>query len=99
MAKQLQVLPAAEEDLEAIFAYGVESFGFDRAFAFLEKFQRAFSLLCEFDLGSVFDDFSIDIELRRYVVEGYVIFFKRTSDFITIVRVLHGSQDVETQFS
>lgn len=97
MAKELFVLPQALDDLEAIFAYGVQAFGRDNAIIFLQKFQQSFSVLCQFDLGTSCED--IAPNLFRYVMGHYVIFFTRTSELVKIVRVLHGSQDINKQFS
>ncbi|HHF3830774.1 type II toxin-antitoxin system RelE/ParE family toxin [Haemophilus influenzae] len=97
MARRLFVNALARDDLQLIFDYGVERFGQIQAALFLDKFYDAFSLLCEFDVGVAC--FDIQPNLYRYVVQGYVIFFERTSSALNVLRVLHGSQDVEKQFS
>lgn len=97
MAKRLFISDLAKQDLQSIFNYGLQNFGELKAGLFIDKFQDAFSLLCEFDIGT--EEKGVGIDLLRYVMEHYVIFFTRTSELVKIVRVLHGSQDINKQFS
>ncbi|WP_239496808.1 type II toxin-antitoxin system RelE/ParE family toxin [Aggregatibacter kilianii] len=71
-------------------------FGHKSAVIFLDKFEKAFSQLCTFELGT--PCYYILSNLYRYVVEHYVVFFFRSSNEIKIIRVLHGSQDVKNKF-
>ena len=97
MSKQLFVSDLAEQDLQSIFDYGLRQFGVQQAEQFIDKFQEAFSLLCEFDIGTIENNISPD--LFRYVLGHYVIFFTRNEELVKVVRVLHGSRDVKRQFS
>lgn len=96
MAKRLFITPLAKQDLEHIFHYGAREFGVESAVNFLAKFENAFSLLMDFDIGTACPD--VKVGLFRYVVGRYVVFFFRSADEVRIVRILHGSRDVKNQF-
>lgn len=97
MTKELFIFPKVLDDLEIIFEYGVNAFGESNAINFLQEFQDAFSILCSFDLGTVCDEIRPD--LFRYIMGNYAIFFTRTNNAVSVVRVLHSSQDIKRQFS
>lgn len=97
MAKQLFIRPQAEIDLENIFYYGLSHFGQQKAAAFFERIKTNLDHLCLFEIGSAC--FEIYPNLYRHIVGNYVIFFFRSSHTIEIVRILHSSQDTQTQFN
>ncbi|KYK73110.1 type II toxin-antitoxin system RelE/ParE family toxin [Aggregatibacter actinomycetemcomitans] len=96
MVRKLYISPLARKDLESIFHYGMTEFGYKSTVLFLDKFEKAFSQLCDFDLGLPCD--YVLPNLYRYVVERYVVFYFRTTEEIKIIRILHGSQDVKNKF-
>ena len=79
----------AARDLDAIFDYGSEHWGVDRAAAYLESFDAQFRLLCEFpQLGTLRTDVAGDV--RSLTCGSHVIYFSSTAEMVTIARVLHG---------
>ncbi|MFB2768065.1 type II toxin-antitoxin system RelE/ParE family toxin [Pelatocladus sp. BLCC-F211] len=87
----------AEQDLEDIWTYLSQQ---DQLVADQQIAQilNRFPMLAQFpDMGRKRDD--LLKELRSFPVQPYVVFYTKISDGIEIVRVLHQSRDVESQFS
>lgn len=94
--KTLALYPEAIIDLENIFAYGLDKFGYAQAEHFLNKIEASLALLCEFEIGNACDE--VLPQLYRHVISPYTIFFFRSVTSVEVVRILHGSQDVASQF-
>ena len=85
--------PEAESDLDEIWWYIAQDSP-DNADRFLDRLQERFLALADFPkMGTRRDD--IQAGLRSQPVENYLIFYFPLADGIEIVRVLHGSRDVE----
>lgn len=62
-----------------------------------EAINRCFENLTSFPLrGSPRPDFGRDV--RSVIVQPYLIFYAVRPDRVTILRVLHGSRDIEAEF-
>jgi toxin ParE1/3/4 len=92
--------PRAEQDLEEI-AIHIGQKNHQAALRFLHAAERAFELLAHMPgIGSPWETTNpkfLDLRfhrIRRY--KNYLIFYKLTSDAIVVIRVLHGSRDLET---
>lgn len=86
--------PAAENDLDDIWWYIAQDSP-DNADRFLDRLEESFSALANFPkMGMSRDD--IQADLRSQPVGKYLIFYLPLADGIEIVRVLHGSRDVES---
>lgn len=96
MARLLKIRPLAQEDLEAIFYYGLQSFGEKQTDVFMERLEKNLTHLCSFDIGT--PCFDVLPNLFHYSVDKYTIFFFRSDNEIEIVRILHSSQDIMSKF-
>jgi toxin ParE1/3/4 len=89
-APSFHVHEKAERDLEQIFDYSVEQFGFVRAEEYIYKIEQVFRALAESpQLGRRFDP-----DVKRYLqypVESHCVFYAVTVDGVDIFRVLHQS--------
>lgn len=86
----------AEQDLEDIWFYLVKQ---DELLADkqIAKILDRFPMLSQFpDMGRQRDDLLTG--LRSFSIKPYIIFYAKIADGIEIVRVLHQSRDIETQF-
>lgn len=88
----------AMSDLSAIRHY----VALDRPVAadqLIEKFFRQFELIANHpQIGALYEN-PLRIELRSLTVKNYVIYYLHSDAEIQIVRVLHGSRDVEAPLS
>ncbi|MBT4866311.1 MAG: type II toxin-antitoxin system RelE/ParE family toxin [Planctomycetaceae bacterium] len=103
MSLQLRFRRLAEADIDASFLY-ICSDNSDAAFRFLDAIQRTADILCEIpDMGIIWEFADSRIPTTRVCpVRGfrnYLVFYQTVGDAIDIVRVLHGSRDIEAVFS
>ena len=86
----------AEADLAEILAYlsGHSRGAAERLVRGLTEKSRLLEQLPE--MGRPRDDLAPG--LRSVVVEKYVIFYQPTPDAVVIVRILHGSRDIDSLF-
>lgn len=90
---RLLIRPEAERDLDEIWWYIAQDSP-DNADRFLDRLQERFLTLADFPkMGASRDD--IQTGLRSQPVGSYLIFYFPLADGIEIIRVLHGSRDVE----
>lgn len=85
---QIKLKPKAEEDLETIFDYGANSFGFALASEYIHNLDEAFKLLANSPRLGMKQDV-IAKGLRSFQVSSHFIFFRFNEAELTIVRVLH----------
>jgi toxin ParE1/3/4 len=88
----------AKEDLKSIGRYTQETWGQVQRNKYLAALDKSFHRLAETpELGRSCDEIR---EGYRKLHEGrHVIFYHSMADGIEIVRVLHGSMDIETHLS
>jgi len=85
--------PEAENDLEEIWWFIAQDSP-DNADRFLDRIQETCLALSDFlKLGVSREELKTD--LRSHPVGNYLIFYFPLEDGIDIVRVLHGSRDIE----
>jgi toxin ParE1/3/4 len=87
----------AQIDIDGIFDYIAED-NIDAAEEFILKLDQKFALLAKNPMlgrsrGELFP------AMRSFPFGKYVIFYRAQEDDIVIMRVLHGSRDIETIFS
>lgn len=88
MSKILELRPSAEKDLEAIFEYTFDTWGWVQAESYQTLLFRAFSqLLDNPKLGSLSEH--NERQYRRWKSGKHVIFYRETSTGIAVIRVLH----------
>ncbi|WP_144281113.1 type II toxin-antitoxin system RelE/ParE family toxin [Chryseobacterium echinoideorum] len=98
MSKEFYALSKiADKDLEDIFDYTSDEFGFEQAEKYLLEIEEIFqNLILNLQLGKKRDEIKKD--LYSFPKDNYVIFYKILNKSIRIVRVLHGSRDVPKYF-
>lgn len=86
--------PQAENDLDEIWWYIAQD-NPSNADRFLDQIQERFLALADFPkMGTGRDD--LKAGLRSHPVGNYLIFYLPLPDGIEVVRVLHGSRDIES---
>jgi toxin ParE1/3/4 len=89
-----ELSPEADRDLENIFEYTADQFGLEQAIAYVSAFEAVFHRLFDTPhLGKHRRE--IRVGLRSLVKDQHIVFYRVLADRIRIVRVLHGSRDVQ----
>ena len=98
MSKTLYILSEiADKDLEDIFDYTFDEFGFDQAEKYLLEIEEIFqNLNANPQIGKKRDEIKQD--LYSFPKDNHIIFYRILDNHIRIVRVLHGSQDIPKYF-
>ncbi len=92
----LLISPEAEQDLVDIWLHIAEDQPVN-ADRFLERLQEKAQKLAEFtDMGV--DRLELAPGIKSFPVERYVLFYRPNEHGIELVRVLHGSRDVNLLF-
>ncbi len=87
--------PKAHRDLNDIWDYSVETWGYDQAEKYLRAMNRTFQMLSEKpDLGRLYDE--VHRGIRVYPSGRHLVFYFATDDGIDVVRVLHERMDVSS---
>ena len=98
MSRKIYILSEiADKDLEDIFDYTVDEFGFDQAEKYLLEIEEIFqNLIANPQIGKKRDE--IKQGLYSFPKDNHIIFYRILDNHIRIVRVLHGSQDIPKYF-
>ncbi|GAB5520247.1 MAG: hypothetical protein RhofKO_24980 [Rhodothermales bacterium] len=91
-----QFTPRAEADLDDIW-YQVARHDFDAADRVLERIRTYCQNQATYPLSGTRQDALIP-HLRRFVVAKYLVFYFPTGDGINIMRVVHGSREIDRLF-
>ena len=92
------VRPRALDDLAEIWAYIADDSP-DQADAFVDLVDSKFQALSRRPgLGRRRPELTPDIDIQSLAVGRYVVFYQPLSRGIEVVRVLHGSRDIESIF-
>lgn len=84
----INIKPKAEDDLEDIFIYSLNNFGWQRAEEYISTLDNAFAQLAESPrLGKRQENLSKG--LRAFQTESHFIFYRFNKEELTILRVLH----------
>ncbi len=93
---KVKVAAAAEEDLKEIWARVAEH-NPEAANKLIKEITRRFTILRDNPrMGREQDKLLVD--LRSFTVKSYLIFYQPFEGGIEILRVVHGSRDVESIF-
>jgi toxin ParE1/3/4 len=94
--RRLRITPAAENDLDGIWAY-IAKDNPSAADRFLRRLNDRMAGLPRYpEIGERQDRYRAGL---RSIVEGsYVIFYEVTKDAVRIFRVLHGARDLDAIF-
>ena len=98
MSKEFYILSeTADKDLEDIFDYTVDEFGFEQAEKYLLEIEGVFqNLILNPQLGKKRNEIKQD--LYSLPKDNHIIFYRVLENHIRIVRVLHGSRDIPKYF-
>ncbi len=92
----VKVAAAAEEDLKEIWAY-VAGHDTEAASKIIKEITRRFAALRDHpQMGR--EQNELLINLRSFAVKNYIIFYQQFEGGIEILRILHGSRDIESIF-
>lgn len=91
--KTIVFLPAAEVDIEAIWDYSADRWGESQADLYTDEIVHT----CEALATGSKPGRPVDVRpgLFKCRVSSHVIYFRNTAERIVVIRVLHGTQDVE----
>ncbi|MFM7426534.1 MAG: type II toxin-antitoxin system RelE/ParE family toxin [Elainella sp.] len=88
--------PLAELDLIDIWDYIAED-SLDRADEFLDRLEKKLAMLARNpELGRRREELLPN--LRSFPIGNYVVFYQEIDSGIDLIRVLHGSRDIEGMF-
>jgi len=98
MSEKIYILSEiADKDLEDIFDYTLDEFGFNQAERYLLELEKCFqNLLLNPQSGKKRDE--IKKGLYSFPNGNHIIFYRILDHQIKIVRVLHGSRDIPKYF-
>ena len=98
MSRKIYILSEiADKDLEDIFDYTFDEFGFDQAEKYLLEIEEIFqNLIINPQIGKKRDE--IKQALYSFPKDNHIIFYRILDNHIRIVRVLHGSRDIPKYF-
>ena len=98
MSRKIYILSEiADKDLEDIFDYTFDEFGYDQAEKYLLEIEEIFqNLIINPQIGKKRDE--IKQGLYSFPKDNHIIFYRILDNHIRIVRVLHGSRDISKYF-
>lgn len=87
----------ADNDLEKIFDYTFEEFGFNQAVKYLDEIDEVFvKIINTPEIGRSRNE--IKKSVYSLPIGSHIVFYTIQNDHIRIVRVLHGAKDVPKSF-
>ncbi|ACT14473.1 MULTISPECIES: type II toxin-antitoxin system RelE/ParE family toxin [Pectobacterium] len=89
---KIKLTPLAQHDLEAIYLYGLLHFNQERAEAYLETIEHAFTAIRHNKIG--IERKELGPGLYSFPVARHTLFFLYETDSVIVVRILHHSQDI-----
>ena len=98
MSRKIYILSEiADKDLEDIFDYTFDEFGYDQSEKYLLEIEEIFqNLIINPQIGKKRDE--IKQGLYSFPKDNHIIFYRILDNHIRIVRVLHGSRDIPKYF-
>ena len=91
-SRQLVIAPAARNDLEDIYHFGLRQWGQSRSESYLAMIREHFWRLTQQPLlGTERPELLPDC--RSVILERHILFYRVSANRIEILRVLHGRQD------
>lgn len=94
--KKLVVSGLAQDDLLEIYEFIAES-NEPAGVRLMRSFQQKFDLLTQFpEMGKERNE--LVVGWRSFVVGKYIVLYQATGDILEIVRVRHGSTDIDNLF-
>ena len=98
MSRKIYILSEiADKDLEDIFDYTVDEFGFDQAEKYLLEIEEIFqNLIINPQIGKKRDEKKQGV--YSFPKDNHTIYYRIRDKHKRIVRVLHGSRDIPKYF-
>ena len=91
---EVALRPKALDDLDGIWEYTVETWGFEQAERYIRAINVTFETLAEKpELGRLYKD--VYENLRVYPSGSHLIFYFAAGKGIDVVRILHESMDID----
>lgn len=91
---EYRLTPAAERDLEGIWAYSYHRWGAERANRYIDTLIKSFAELAQSPKLAPACDY-VRPGYRHRVVERHVVYFRTTPYGIAIIRILHDRMDAQ----
>ncbi|MGJ8664599.1 MAG: type II toxin-antitoxin system RelE/ParE family toxin [Marinicella sp.] len=92
MSHNIKLKPKAYDDLTNIYQYSLKEFGQAKATEYIRLLDKTFHKLAnDCNLGTDYSE--IRPELLAYLAISHIVFFKRSKQDITVLRILHQSMD------
>lgn len=91
-SNRLVVSPAARDDLQGIYQFGLHHWGSAQASTYLESIKTLLWRLTEQPQMGM-ERVELLPDMRSFPVERHVVFYRFRASHIEIVRILHGRQD------
>ena len=91
---RLEFSPRAQRDIEEIWDFSFERFGFEKAEAYMRDLQRAAATVAEDPRRGVSCD-DIRAGYRKFSVGSHVLFYRASEARVVIVRILHQRMDFD----
>ena len=95
---RLVISPAALDDLQSIYQFGLRKWGQTQSSQYLDHFKAQFWALTEKPLMGI-DRSELLPDMRCFSVESHIMFYRVQSMQIEIIRVLHSRQDPNRHLS
>lgn len=92
----VEISDTAKDDLRNIWEY-VAQYNPESANKLIKDITKKFSLLRDYPLMGKTQD-ALLINLRSFAFKDYLIFYQPIDGGVEILRVLHGSRDIESIF-
>jgi toxin ParE1/3/4 len=94
---EYRLAPKAEDDLDAIWRYSFEQWGVEQADVYVDVLTAAFAQLAEAPMIAPACE-QIRKGYRKWPVERHVVYFRRTTYGIAVIRILHDRMDAPLHF-
>lgn len=95
--KAFELTREAKEDLRKIARYTEKRWGRDQRYLYAKQFDDVFHFLAETPSVGKKCDY-IKVGYRKFPQGSHIIFYRETTNKITIIRILHKNMDVESKF-
>jgi len=100
MTRRIIITPRADQDIDHLFTYIAQN-NLDTAIRFFDSARMTFAQLARTPgMGNICEVKNPRLQgLRKWVVKGFekhLIFYCYSDEYIEVLRVLHGMQDIPT---
>ncbi|MBL8568514.1 MAG: type II toxin-antitoxin system RelE/ParE family toxin [Phreatobacter sp.] len=91
---RLALKPRAERDLDDIFSYSEEAWGFDQAVAYIRGLHAVMQRICRFPrMGRPADEIRAGIRISS--AGSHLILYRIGEEQVDVIRILHKRMDID----